>query len=99
MHDPGVYEVGRIYTWQNLEGEFAPLNGAETTVTGYMITYFNKWSKKLETGWPTDTICKRNGEPFRAVALVGHLRPKNEPPKGEQIIRDLFIPSPELVDA
>lgn len=29
-----MYEIGRVYIWQNVEGKFAHYNGKETTVLG-----------------------------------------------------------------
>lgn len=83
-----MYEVGKIYIWQNLAGYYAVLNGTECTVIGPVTRYRNLQLGGLMYAQPTDTQ-----SPTRAgatmVACRGDLRPKDIP-SGEQSVRDLF---------
>lgn len=83
-----MYEIGKIYIWQNLVGIYAALNGAETAVTAGMITCRDQFGNFVQAQ-PTDTLIF--GKP--AGAMPGMLRPKN-PPSGEQLVRDLFSKPP-----
>lgn len=80
-----MYEIGKVYVWQNLV-EYAYLNGTDTTVTSGPILALDVDSGQFLRGQRTDTTV--DGITFAAQA--GDLRPKNPPP-GEQLIRDLFI--------
>lgn len=85
-----MYEIGKVYIWQNQVGDGAYMNGTETTVTGAPITGHDPFSGAYFPAQPTDTLCSAG----RVVhALAGRLRPKNPPP-GEQLVRDLFAQLP-----
>lgn len=91
-----MYEVGKVYIWQNRVGDAAVLNGMETTVLG------KSSGRDLETGeyfngWQTDTPSSKFSG-MNISAKAGELRLKN-PPRGEQKIRDLFEPKPLLEPA
>jgi hypothetical protein len=78
-----LYEVGRVYIWQNQRAHYKHLNGLETTVTGDIVpSGFDGRS-----GQPTDTISRSSGSPMMAEA--GDLRAKSPPP-GEQSVLDQF---------
>jgi hypothetical protein len=81
------YEVGRVYIWQNQVGDWAYLNGTETTVIGPRVAYTSVKDGSKQWGWPVDRPIHSKG--WQAYALLGDLRPKNPPP-GEQKIIDLF---------
>lgn len=92
-----MYEINRIYIWQNLVGKFAHLNGVETTVTGECIVLGLEGGSVIVM-WPTDTtIPGSKGECF-LFAEKGDLRPKY-PPSGEESILSLFTLTPELEPA
>lgn len=79
-----MYEIGRVYVWQNQVGPFACLNGKETTVIGPLESH---WQYPTRIGQRTDTLDPT--APGVLHAEHGDLRPKNDP-KGERGIMDLF---------
>ncbi|WP_290872081.1 hypothetical protein [Aquabacterium sp.] len=80
-----IYEIGRVYIWQNQTGEMAFLNGTECTVVGHM-EYF-KILNRDDWEWGQETDSFDHESDFMAQA--GDLRPK-DPPPGEKSISDLF---------
>lgn len=92
-----MYEVGKVYIWQNMLGELSSLNGTECTVTGGAGVFKTIKSCTSEMAQPTDTKSPRSPNHYMA-ALKGNLRPKN-PPAGERLVRDLFEPKPVMEPA
>lgn len=86
-----MYEIGRVYIWQNQVGEWAYVNGSETTVLGPVEEYRGKDSGMLYKGQRVDSPMLL---PWHTYAQPGDLRPKNPPP-GERKINELFR-APEL---
>lgn len=86
-----MYEVGKIYIWQNQVGEYAYLNGTETTVLKGPDPTLRRATGKVEMCWETDSHppSSQSITHYVMVAFVGDLRPK-DPPKGEKIIMELF---------
>lgn len=84
-----MYEIGKVYIWQNQVAEFAYLNGKETTVIGGPAECVDTFTGKASIGWKTDTPYTRSDSDGFFYAAAGELRPK-DPPKGEQSILDLF---------
>lgn len=78
-----LYEVGRVYVWQNQRAHYEHLNGLETTVTGDIV----QSGFDGRSGQQTDTISQFTGSPIMAEA--GDLRAKS-PPQGEQSVLDQF---------
>lgn len=87
-----MYEVGRVYVWQNCSGVYAHLNGVETTVTSLPIEFIGITYQHKRIGQRTDTIGPSGNT---VMAERGDLRPKN-PPTGEQKIRSMFEPKPVM---
>lgn len=91
-----MYQVDRVYIWQNQVGELAYLNGTETTVIDAEMRFLTPEGRS-ERGWPTDTTKVVDGVVWVYFAQAGDLRPKDLPP-GEQSILNLFKqPEPETV--
>lgn len=90
-----MYEIGKVYIWQNQVGPLAHLNDTECTVLDHphevwcVIKQLHAWGQR------TDSPCD-NGDNYY-FAEVGDLRPK-KPPRGERSIMALFR-APELVPA
>ncbi len=81
-----MYEIGKVYIWQNQVGEYAVLNGTECTpVEPAGMWGLTKHSAIL--GQLVDTWW--DGVPNGMVAFRDDLRPKNPPP-GEQLINEMF---------
>lgn len=82
-----MYEIGRVYIWQNQVAGYARINGQETTVTG-SAREVRGVDGRVFVGQRTDTpgVFYTKGFIF---AERGDLRPKN-PPSGEKSISDLF---------
>lgn len=80
-----MYEIGKVYIWQNQVGELAYINETECTVLGPPLEFLMN-DGRLLIGQITDTECTVNGGIF---AERGDLRPKNPPP-GEQLINEMF---------
>jgi hypothetical protein len=95
-----VYEVGKVYIWQNQVGEDAFLNDQETTVLAGPWDFIHKLDGKRFTGWLTDTYDPNypHDPGNRIIALAGDLRPKDSP-KGEQKIMAMFKTNKELETA
>jgi hypothetical protein len=93
-----MYEVGKVYVWQNQVGDCEYLNGSETTVIRPLGPRFKRpeYGIGIEKAWETDTKHRASG--YCVEAYFGELRPKNPPP-GEQLVRDLFEPKPAMVPA
>jgi len=90
-----MYEVGKVYVWQNLR-EHTSVNGSETTVIGLPEKFELKGSGGVTiTYCETDTILPDGRVLY---ATHGELRPKSQP-TGEQLVRDLFEPKPAMVPA
>lgn len=84
-----MYEIGKVYIWQNCTGLYAHLNGTETTVTGAPSSGFDVVTNTpTHWGQETDTPAFFPGASF-IWAERGDLRPKNPPP-GEQLINEMF---------
>lgn len=83
-----IYEVGKVYIWQNCTGDGAVLNGQETTVTGNVFMAQHAETGKWAPAQPTSTPNPYYPGTFTNAA-AGVLRPKN-PPTGEQSIADMF---------
>jgi hypothetical protein len=81
-----MYQIGKVYTWQNQVGGDEWMNGLETTVTGAKVRYVDVFGAVIE-GWPTDMSEQPN---CIIIAMPGDLRPRGEPPSGEQIVTELF---------
>lgn len=81
-----MYEVGKIYVWQNLK-RATHLNGKETTVIGDIQLCRDLLTGDLFYAQDTDTP-PEEGEDF-AAAAEGQLRLKN-PPSGEKSISEMF---------
>ena len=92
-----MYEVGKVYIWQNCGGEFSVLNGTETIVLPGLVETFSISSQSILIGQNTDTIWPDNWT-GNVPATPGKLRPKN-PPSGEQLIRTMFEPKPVMEPA
>ncbi|WP_426078680.1 hypothetical protein [Janthinobacterium sp. PSPC3-1] len=88
-----LYEVGRVYVWQNQRAPYERLNGMETTVTSGIVV--KTLHGEQHCGQKTDTIGQRTGKPI--LAEMGDLRPLNPPP-GEQSVLELFN-QPKLATA
>jgi hypothetical protein len=87
-----MYKIGTVYIWQNQVGEGEHLNGTETTVIGeYGPHYGLGTGVFLGYGQRTDTPTGDNIEDSYWFAERGDLRPRNEPPKAEQDILNLFL--------
>lgn len=90
-----MYEIGKVYIWQNCPGVKAKFNGMETTVTTAMTDiYVNQHDVTIRAQW-TDTL---GDDGYFVGALPGQLRPKN-PPNGERKVMEQFQPKPELEPA
>ncbi len=91
-----MYEIGKIYIWQNLR-EHSQLNGMETTVLGPMELFEHKnFPGTLRFHYcETDTILSDGRVLY---ATFGELRPKQNP-EGERKVMDQFQPKPELEPA
>lgn len=79
-----MYEIGKIYIWQNQVGQYAHYNGTECTPVEPA-----SWWRVNDDGrmlWAQLVDCY-DGYPM--CAERGDLRPKNPPP-GERSINDLF---------
>lgn len=87
-----MYEIGKVYIWQNL-AKGAHLNGTECTVVGPVKKLLCPVNNEIWMGQETDTVDPRDGKIVYAEA--GKLRPKN-PPTGEQKIRSMFEPKPVM---
>jgi len=87
-----MYEIGRVYVWQNLppSPHSEVQNGSECTVVG-PPKYMENKAREWVVGQPTDSF--DGGD--RMWALAGNLRPKN-PPTGEKKIRSMFEPKPVM---
>ncbi len=87
---------GDICIWQNCTGPFAYLNGEETTITGGLARGFDVLNGGTAYGYRTDTP-----DPFfSGFFLLGEpheLRRKEPPTTGEEKIRSMFKPQPDLV--
>jgi hypothetical protein len=91
-----MYEVGRVYIWQNCTGDLACLNGTETIVLEAASRYLSD-KGRWEFGCLTDTQDPLGDPEVEVYAEPGDLRPKY-PPSGEQSVLDLFK-RPELEPA
>ena len=95
-----MYEVNRVYIFQNQVGMFAYLNGQETTVIGPPRKLPNPLCGHGGLHQETDTPPPhwlRGVTETNVFAGPGDLRPKDAPP-GEQSVLDLFK-LPELEPA
>lgn len=95
-----MYEIGKVYIWQNQAGAFAALNGTETTVIGPPMrrpdALFNANTIFQETDTPPPDYLRAMVS-TNALAGPGDLRPK-DPPPGERTVRAMFkLPEPVLV--
>lgn len=94
-----MYEVGKVYIWQNMPGKHSYLNGTETTVVEPLKEVLASIAgTRAQWVWQqrTDTKCIDSHRYMGAMA--GDLRPKN-PPTGERLVRDLFEPKPVMEPA
>lgn len=86
-----MYEIGKVYIWQNQVDEYEFLNGTECIPIEppcwyvYNGTFIEVYGQRVE------------GE-IEMVAFRGDLRPKN-PPSGEKKVMEQFQPKPELEPA
>jgi hypothetical protein len=92
-----MYEIGRVYIWQNQQGGRAWLNGLETMVLSNQLELAHSVSLGYARwGQPTATKSRNPTVTLGYVlASKGDLRPKN-PPTGEQKIRSMFEPKPVM---
>lgn len=91
-----MYEVGKVYIWQNQVGDYAFLNGTETTVTSQRCLFYIPAMQRNMYGWKTDSSPPPSQPPDGyMIAFAGDLRPK-DPPSGEKSILELFTLMPEL---
>jgi hypothetical protein len=79
-----MYEIGRVYIWQNQTGKYARINGVECTPTESPARYRHNATGQIVWSQPVTNV---DGE--RWLAMRGDLRPKN-PPAGERSITDMF---------
>jgi len=86
-----MYEVGKVYIWQNMRKTLASLNGTECTVIGAPKQYKDP-DGTLFIGQATDAVHPLV-ERLGVAATYGTLRPKN-PPAGERFIMGLFHSTP-----
>lgn len=78
-----MYEIGRVYIWQNLVND-PQHNGSECTVIGDIEEYTDIYGNR-KIGQETDTIW----DGVVIMAHKGYLRPKF-PPSGEKSISEMF---------
>lgn len=81
-----MYEIGRVYIWQNQVGVMGHINGTECTLTGSSMRYRSVLDGQWRDGWPTDTLAPPG---LTAFAEPGDLRPRDTP-SGERRVLDLF---------
>lgn len=83
-----MYEIGRVYIWQNQVGEFAPLNGTECTIMSP-----GRWQTDINGrhyfGWDTDAP-DPHGKDYIIAAEAGDLRPRGTP-SGERKVMQMFL--------
>lgn len=90
-----MYEVGKVYIWQNMDGDCEFLNGDETIVIGLPSPAKAEADGQIHMFQYTSTMW----DGFRCMAArAGQLRPKN-PPSGEKKVRELFEPKPVMEPA
>lgn len=89
-----MYEIGRVYVWQNRTGDAARLNGQETIVIDRARITKDRITGRIALTQMTDTPSVTNLGGY-VSAEHGELRPKNPPP-GEQKIRSMFEPKPVM---
>lgn len=80
-----MYELGRVYIWQNQFGEMAHLNDTETTVLTRPLAVNTDGGRRI-VAQVTDSPAPPG---MYTMAEPGDLRPKN-PPSGERKINDMF---------
>lgn len=85
-----MYEVGKVYVWQNQVGAYAHFNGTECTPDEPAALY--RHILTLEVRWAQHVVLA-DGNGW--LAERGDLRPKT-PPTGEKKIRSLFEPKPVM---
>lgn len=88
------FKVGDVCVWQNCVGEWAYLNGLETTVTGELDVGIDLQTREFDVGYLTDT--PEPGRKFFLQAGAHELRKKDLPRTGEQMIRAMFDAEPQL---
>lgn len=81
-----MYEIGKVYIWQNQVRQYAKLNGTECTVVDEAKNFLMP-DGRTARGQLTDTPGSNPAN--RMFAERGDLRPKN-PPSGEQLINEMF---------
>ena len=83
-----MYKPGVVYIWQNQKGEYAFLNGSETTV---LTGPHKSIGVSMPSWWETDSLMpgKPNLNKWYIVAFPGDLREKNVP-SGESSVLALF---------
>lgn len=95
-----MYEINKVYIWQNQVGQYAALNGTETTVVDGPFLPSNENNNKKDNWWETDSLppgCTDLNLDYM-IAFPGDLRLK-EPPKGQALILNMFKLQPELEEA
>lgn len=84
-----MYEIGKVYIWQNLDGPDIYLNGTETLVMGPM--------RRCRDQFDNFVMAQLTSTPHvsgrKMGAQRGMLRPKHIPP-GEQLISDITARMP-----
>lgn len=88
-----MYEVGKVYIWQNQVKEKEYINGTECTVTSHPK---KQWSIAVGNCIAQDT--DKKWKDLIIVTRAGDLRPKNLP-SGEKLVRDMFQPKPVMETA
>jgi hypothetical protein len=83
-----AFKVGDVCIWQNCVGEWAYLNGIETTITGELEVGIDLQTRDYDVGYLTDT--REPGGKFFLQAGAHELRRKDPPTTGEQRIRTMF---------
>lgn len=89
-----MYEIGRVYVWQNRTGSAAWMNGKETIVVEAAKNTRRRQETEVALSQLTDTPSMVTPGAY-VSARLGELRPKN-PPTGEQKIRSMFEPKPVM---
>lgn len=84
-----MYEIGKVYIWQNQIGSMVYLNGTECSVVARPQRVWCVINKLHAWGQQTDSPCPNEGNYY--FAEPGDLRPKDPPPTtGERSVMDLF---------
>lgn len=94
-----MYEINKVYIWQNQVGKYAVLNGTETTVIDGPFAPNQEFINKKDPWWETNSLPPGETDlnEHYMIAHPGDLRLK-EPPSGQVKILEMFKHQPELVN-